>query len=119
MCKPESHPPLTEYLAGVAIDERVETVKRGRPRLRYAYRWMGNLPQGDGKDALFVNCISIEITNPNGKTTHRSCFVTNLPVDRENVIELADRGRARWKVENETVNTSGPRLQYRAQFRRR
>jgi hypothetical protein len=31
--------------------------------------------------------------------------VTDPPVDRGNVVEMAACGRARWKVENETFNT--------------
>jgi hypothetical protein len=31
-------------------------------------------------------------------------FVTDLPVHRDNVAELAACGRARWKIENETFN---------------
>lgn len=32
-------------------------------------------------------------------------FVTDLPVDRDTVAELAACGRARWKIENESFNT--------------
>jgi hypothetical protein len=44
VCKPDSHPTLTEYLTGVELAERVETVKRGKQRFRYTYRWMCDLP---------------------------------------------------------------------------
>jgi hypothetical protein len=37
--------------------------------------------------------------------TYRSSFITHLPVDRNNVVELAACGRARWKIENESFNT--------------
>ena len=36
--------------------------------------------------------------------TYRGTIVTSLDVDRDNVAELADCARARWKVENETLN---------------
>jgi hypothetical protein len=105
VCKPDSHPTLTEYLTGVELDERVEMVKRGRQRFRHTCRWMCGLPLRDGKDALRVNWFSIEITDPNGKLTYRNSFVTNLPVGRDDVVEFAACGRARWKIENETFNT--------------
>jgi len=105
VCKPSSHPTLMEYLTGVELGERVETVKRGKQRFRHIYRWLCDLPLRDGKDAMRVNWLSIEIINPAGEVTYRNSFVTDLPVDRANVIELAACGRARWKVENETFNT--------------
>src|SRR5579883_3310388 len=105
VCKPQSHPTLSEYLSGVELDTLVETVKRGKQRFRYTYRWMCDLPLRDGADALRVNWLSIEIADPSGKVTYRNSFVTDLPVDRANVVEMAACGRARWKVENETFNT--------------
>ena len=66
---------------------------------------MCDLPLRDGGDALRVNWLSIEITDPGGTVTYHNSFVTDLPVDRTNVAEMAACGRARWKVENETFNT--------------
>ena len=105
VCKPQSHPTLSEYLSGIELDTHVEIVKRGNQRFRYTYRWMCDLPLRDGGDALRVNWLSIEITDPGGTVTYHNSFVTNLPIDRTNVAEMAACGRARWKVENETFNT--------------
>jgi hypothetical protein len=105
VCKPDSHPTLTEYLAGVAIEQRVVIVKRGKLRYTYTYRWMCDLPLRDGKDAMRVNWLAIEITGPDGQVTYRNSFVTDLAVDRHTVVELIACGRARWKIENETFNT--------------
>ena len=63
------------------------------------------MPLRDGADAMTVNWLSIEITNAAGKITYRNSFVTDLPVDRDSVAELAACGRARWKIENESFNT--------------
>lgn len=105
VCKPASHPTLTEYLTGVELGEHVEIDKRGKQRFRRIYRWLCELPLRDGEDAMRVNWLSIEISNSAGEVTYRNSFVTDLPVDRSNVVELAACGRARWKVENETFNT--------------
>jgi hypothetical protein len=105
VCKPSSHPTLTEYLSGVELNQHVATVKRGKQRFRYIYRWISDLPLRDGNDAMHVNWLAIEIADPKGKITYRNSFVTDLPIDRNNVVELAACGRARWKVENETFNT--------------
>jgi hypothetical protein len=42
----------------------------------------------------------IEIRDAHGKLRYRNSFVTDLPVNRENVAELAASGRARWKIES-------------------
>jgi hypothetical protein len=111
VCKPDSHPTLQEYLTGIDLPEHVERHKRQRIR----YRWLCDVPLRDGKDALLVNWLSIEIINAAGKTTYRNSFVTDLPVDRTTVAALAACGRARWKIENETFNvlkTKGYNLEH-------
>ncbi len=47
----------------------------------------------------------IEILDPAGKLTYRNSFITDLPVGRDAVAELAACGQARWKVENQAFNT--------------
>jgi hypothetical protein len=46
-------------------------------------------------DAIAVNWLMIEIRNQAGEMTYRNCFITDLPVDRDNVVELAACGQAR------------------------
>jgi len=104
VCKPSSHPTIEGYLTGIELPSVEETVKRGKQRFTHRYRWLCDVPLRDGKDALKVNWLEIEIINPAGKTTYRNSFVTDLPVGPDNVVELAACGRARWKIENETFN---------------
>ena len=42
-------------------------------------------------------------SNASGKLTYRNSFITDLEVGRDNVAELAAGGRARWKIENESL----------------
>jgi hypothetical protein len=115
VCKPASHPTLQEYLTGIELPEHAERVKRGRERFVYRYRWLSDVPLRDGADAMTVNWLSIEIVNAKGKITYRNSFVTDLPVDRDNIAELAACGRARWKIENESFNvlkTKGYNLEH-------
>ena len=65
---------------------------------------MTDLPIRDGDDALRVNWLEITSARPDGTVTYRGTFVTSLDVNRDNVAELADCARARWKIENETFN---------------
>ncbi|TAN55751.1 MAG: hypothetical protein EPN20_19870 [Magnetospirillum sp.] len=103
-CKPSSHKTLTEYLTGAEIDSFSETVGVGTDKRIHRYRRMEGVPLRDGKDALHVNWLEIEISKPDGKVTYRNSFVTDLPVTRKTVAEIAACGRARWKIENETFN---------------
>jgi len=104
VCKPASHTLIQEYVTGVALDTLSVPVKRGRERATHRYRWLCDVPLRDGRDAVRVNWLEIEIANPKGKVTYRNSFITDLPVTRETVAELAACGRARWKIENETFN---------------
>ncbi|MFI5020703.1 MAG: hypothetical protein ACHQRJ_03480 [Alphaproteobacteria bacterium] len=100
-CEPQSQPTLGEYLTGIELPQRRETVRRGRDRSVYCCRWLNDVPLRDGADAMPVNWLKVEITNANGKVTYCSSFATDRPVDENNVAELAACGRARWKIENE------------------
>jgi hypothetical protein len=104
VCKPASHPLIQEYLTGIVLPVVEQTVRRGKQRFIHRYRWLNDLPLRDGRDALRVNWFEIEIVNAKGETTYRNSFVTDLPVSRETVVEMAASGRARWKIENETFN---------------
>jgi Transposase DDE domain len=104
VCKPASHQTIEEYLTGIELPEHIERVKRGRERFTYTYRWLCDVPLRADAQAMAVNWLSIEIANPKGEVTHTNSFITDLPVDRTTVVELAACGRARWKIENETFN---------------
>jgi hypothetical protein len=115
VCKPTSHKLIQEYLDGVELDTHSVTVKRGRRRITHRHRWINAVPLRDGKDAMTVNWLDIEIVDPAGKVTYRNSFITDLPVNRDNVAELATCARARWKIENETFNvlkTAGYNLEH-------
>jgi hypothetical protein len=115
VCKPSSHSLIEEYISGAELPSHVVRVKHGREWYTYHYRWMNAVPLRDSKDALTVNWFEITIQNADGKTTYRNSFVTDLPVDRDNVAELAACGRARWKIENGTFNvlkTKGYNLEH-------
>ncbi len=94
VAKPGSHPTLHDGLDGVELPIHEERVKKGRGFQTHRYRWLTNLPIRDGKDALTVNGLDIEIINTAGNVTYRNSFVTDLAVDRSNVAELAACGCA-------------------------
>ena len=102
--KPGSHATLYEYLHGIDLPTRRAASGKGARRRIHRYRWMSDLPIRGTEDALRVNWLEIESARPNGAVTYRGSFITSLPVNRDNVAELAQCARARWKIENETFN---------------
>jgi hypothetical protein len=104
-CKPSSHKTLSEYLQGAEISELTQTVRKGKKTFVHRYTWVCGIPLRDGKDAMEINWMQMEIFDQNGKMTYRNSFVTDLPVHEGNVVEMASCGRTRWKVENESFNT--------------
>lgn len=103
--KPSSHKTLYSWLDGAEVPAMEKKVKQGARFVTHRYRWLEDVPLRDGRDAMMVNWLEIEIVDPAGKITYRNSFVTDLPVNADNVAELAACGRARWKIENESFNT--------------
>lgn len=104
VCKPGSHKLIAEYVGGAALHAHEVTERRGGKKRVYRYTWLPDVPLRDSRDAMTVNWLQVEIRDGRGKVTYRNAFVTDLPVDRDNVAELAACGRARWKIENESFN---------------
>ena len=103
-CKDSSHKTLNEFRKGLTPSTHIEVSGKGSQKREYHYTWLDSLPIRDGVDALPVNWFDVTIINPKGKTTYYSSFITNLPVNKKNISELASCARARWKIENETFN---------------
>ena len=100
VCKPDSHQAIEDFRTGIVLDERRERVRRGKQWVTHRYRWLCDVPlRGDAR-AMTVNWLEIEIADAKGAVSYRNSFITDLPVDRDNVVELAACGRARWKVES-------------------
>ena len=103
--KPSSHKTLYSWLDGAEVPTMAQKIKQGARFVTHTYRWLCDVPLRDGTDAMLVNWLEITIVDPAGKVTYRNSFVTDLPVTRDTVAELAACGRARWKIENESFNT--------------
>jgi hypothetical protein len=105
VAKPTDHKLLFEWAAEMDALEaggRLElTDPRGR---RHRYRWVNGVPLNGSKDAELVNFFEYWLT-VDSKLTYHNSWVTDVPVNTDNVIELVLAGRSRWKIENETFNT--------------
>ena len=72
--------------------------------VRHRFRYLNGAPLNDANFELEVNFLEYWEFKPNGKQRHFS-WVTDLPIDNSNVMDLMRAGRARWRIENETFNT--------------
>lgn len=109
VCKPESHTTLyqeiklLERIDGISQHSQREQTPQGT--IRYDYRFVNDLPIRGSADAVHVNWCEVTVTNQRtGKRLYYNTFATNFTLSAQTVIEVAQSGRARWKVENENNN---------------
>lgn len=109
VCKPDSHTTLYQWLAALEKAGGLETRQvrqwNGKHGEIWSYRFVNGVPLRAGEDALMVNWFELTITHEEtGKVLYHNAWVTNHPLSSRNVAQLAQLGRARWKVENENIN---------------
>ncbi len=69
------------------------------------YRYLNDVWLRSGQDALSVNWFEItEVHAETGQQLYYNSFISNHKVTDDNVAELAQAGRSRWKIENENNN---------------
>ena len=97
-------PTLYEYHQGIQL-EKLQTQVRNARRQKETrtYQWFNDVPIRDGDEAMRVNWMALQI-HRNGRKTYESHFITSIPVTRNNVRQLLDCARSRWKIENESFN---------------
>lgn len=100
--KPGDHKFLFEWVNSAPSVERREFTDENN--IRHEFRYLNGVPLNDTHFDLEVNFLEYWEKRPNGKK-QRFSWVTDLPVNQENLMELMRTGRARWKIENETFNT--------------
>ena len=105
VAKPTDHKLLFEWvdeLDGLGQTGHLQFAdERGR---NHIYRWDNQVPLNGTADADQVNFFEYWL-QVDQKTTYHNSWVTDLAVTKDNVVELVQAGRARWKIENETFNT--------------
>jgi hypothetical protein len=120
VCKPDSHPKLYERLAfWQAQDVMVHCEQRRRngPVTEVAiYRFVNDVLLQDGQQTLSVNWVEITVVNAKtGAQLYYNTFITNHRLSAQNVAQVAQAGRGRWKIENENNNvlkTKGYHLEH-------
>jgi hypothetical protein len=83
----DENPTGTNHANFTACDYNIEVFLRG------------------GKGALSVNWFEItSVHATTGEQLYHNSFITNHPITDDNVADLAQAGRGRWKIENENNN---------------
>jgi hypothetical protein len=109
VCKPDSHATLYKRLAFWQANDAIQELETRRWGGRFTtvtrYRYLNEVFLQGGKGALVVNWL--EMTSVHAKTgeqLYHNSFITNHRLSTENVLEVAQAGRGRWKIENENNN---------------
>ena len=96
--KPGDHKSLFEFIKGICS---IYLIKKNS--ITYEYRYVNNVPLNDANKDVSINFLEcVEITKKK-KTTFT--WVTNIEITKDNIHQLMQGGRSRWKIENETFNT--------------
>lgn len=106
VAKPDDHKLLFQW-----VDELTQLGAGGSMELlgdkgrKHRYQWVNKVPLNGSKDADDVNFFQYQLVSKSGKITYKNSWITDIAVDKNNVVDLVKGGRARWKIENETFNT--------------
>lgn len=104
LAKKTNLPTLYENLRGIKLEKLQSNVRTPRQQKETRiYRWFNDLPLRDGDDAMRVNWMALEI-HRNGRKTYECHFITSIPVTRQNVKQLLDCARSRWKIDSDSFN---------------
>jgi len=103
VAKPGDHKFLFKHLESVKNKFKTLELTDDRGR-QHAYKWINNVPLNGTARAGNVNFIDYTI-KADGKTQKYQSWVTDIPVNKNNIKTLVSGGRSRWKIENEYFNT--------------
>jgi hypothetical protein len=109
VCKPDSHPKFDDRLAfwqaQDAIRQCQQRQRKGRVTEVAIYRFINDVVLQGGKQPLSVNWVEITVVHAKtGEQLYYNTFITNHRLSAENVAQVAQAGRGRWKSENENNN---------------
>jgi hypothetical protein len=119
-CKPDSHPKLYERIAfwqaNDVMAERAGHHWNGRFTEVTMVRYLNDVLLRSGDDALSGNWFALTVVNAKtGEQLYHNSCITNHRLTADNVVEVAQAGRGRWKIENENNNvlkTKGYHLEH-------
>jgi hypothetical protein len=119
-CLPSSHSSLYECLDYFENNGDVQHLttkhRKGKSIEIYSYRFVNQIPLREQEPSLLVNWCELTVRNSvDNSEVYRNAFVTNHALNIDNVAEVVEAGRCRWKTENENHNvlkTKGYNLEH-------
>jgi hypothetical protein len=103
--KDESHPWIAEQAANSLSEIHEKWEWNGRNHLVYRYRWVNGIENRAEGEKLTVNYLYFEIYNEEkGEITYENSWISNHPLGKDTVKGIAERARARWKIEHKHNN---------------
>jgi len=103
VAKPGNHKYLVEWLN--AYNELPTTEFTDAKGNSHIYTWQNDVPLNGNEKTINVNWFQYQFKNKQGKVTKTHSWVTDIEINKSNVIEMTKAGRCRWKIENECFNT--------------
>ena len=100
--KPGDHQFLFEQLG--TNENTVYHEIRSEDGLFHQFRFLNETSLNRSNEDVKVNVVEYRVTNSKDKELNFS-WVTNIQISTTNILKIAEAGRARWKIENETFNT--------------
>jgi len=119
-CLPSSHSSLYEWLDYLEKNGEVQQLttkhRKGKSIEIYTYRFVNQIPLREQEPSLLVNWCELTVRNSvDNSIVFHNAFVTNHSLNIDNIAEVVEAGRCRWKTENENHNvlkTKGYNLEH-------
>ncbi|MFO8084971.1 MAG: hypothetical protein R6U27_11700, partial [Desulfobacterales bacterium] len=103
---PKDHKYLYKQILEKENLEQIHRIKFTDDKgITHIYAWCNDLPLNGSANAAKINFFEYWKVKDNDKIIWANSWVTDIPVNINNVKELVKAGRARWKIENENFNT--------------
>ena len=117
VCKPDSHTKFYERLAFWQAQGQSPNVNSAQAGALDGVATIASsmMSSARGKQARSVNWVEMIVVNAKRANTLFNTFITNHRLSAENVAQVAQAGRGRWKIENENNNvlkTKGYHLEH-------
>ena len=106
--KPGDHQHLFDAIIKAGDEGKFSTCHTPSPKKKgnsRATSWVKQLPLNASHPDLSVNVVLQTEYTAEEKEVAKFSWVTNLPVSEERAVRIAEAGRSRWRIENETFNT--------------
>lgn len=71
----------------------------------HQFRFVNNVPLNETHKDLKVNFLEYWVTGKQGEVLYHNSWITDITITPINVYTIAQGGRVRWHIENETFNT--------------